>query len=97
MNKRLTNRAKLFYRPYCVYREWVRLRTYRKKAWTNAISKFKEEKPKHGNLSDYKHAMIRHRVLYNEYMYAYEFWRMDEKNGKNLSVNRQCDVSIEKR
>lgn len=44
----------------------------------DALERFTLEKPEHGNLPDYRNALRRHRVTYSEYMYSYEFWRMDE-------------------
>jgi len=44
-----------------------------------ARQRFANERPSHGTLQDYKHALRRHRVTYSEYMYSYEFWRLNEK------------------
>ena len=43
-----------------------------------ARERFTLDKPRHGSLSDYRDALLRHRVTYSEYMYSYEFWRLDE-------------------
>ena len=43
-----------------------------------ARERFTLEKPEHGHLSDYRDALKKHRVTYSEYMYSYEFWRLDE-------------------
>lgn len=79
MKKRIKEKLKKLYRPYYVYREFVRLKADKKKYWQDAVLSFKVEKPKHGSLSDYKQALAKHRVIYEEYMYAYEYWKIDEK------------------
>ena len=73
-------RMKKFRRFYYVYREWRKLRENRKKLWEEAVGKFEEEHPNHGNLADYKRALYRNRVSYEEYMKCYEFWRLDENH-----------------
>ena len=44
-----------------------------------AKRRFAEEHPEHGSFQDYKKAFWKHRVTYSEYMYSYEYWRLDEK------------------
>ena len=44
-----------------------------------ARTRFAAEQPQQGSLADYKEALVRHRVSYTEYMYGYEFWRLDEE------------------
>ena len=44
-----------------------------------AVNKFDEEQPKVGSLADYKHALFRHRVSYDEYMNCYRFWDLNGK------------------
>ncbi len=46
--------------------------------FAEARKKFATEKPQHGTYRDYKRAFHRHRVTYSEYMYSYEFWKLDE-------------------
>lgn len=47
---------------------------------------FSTDNPKHGNIDDYKKALNRHLVSYSEYMYQYEFWRLnDEERHKFIS------------
>lgn len=69
---------KKFRRLYYMYRELMKMREERKNLWNEAVEKFKEERPEHGSLTDYKHALYRQRVSYDEYMKCYEFWRLDE-------------------
>jgi hypothetical protein len=73
-------RMKKFRRFYYVYREWRKLQENRKKLWEEAVGKFEEECPNHGSLADYKRALYRNRVSYEEYMKCYEFWRLDENH-----------------
>ena len=40
---------------------------------------FKKDKPKVGSYSDYKKANWKHLVTYSEYMFSYEFWRLNEE------------------
>jgi len=64
----------------------------RKLFFAEARRKFVTEKPQHGSFRDYKRAFRRHRVTYAEYMYSYEFWRLDEaKRNHFLSTSEaQC-------
>lgn len=64
---------------YPVLREIIQLRKDRRLLYSEAVELFAKENPIHGCLSDYKKALFRHRVSYQEYMYGYEFWRLDEK------------------
>ena len=70
---------KKFRRLYYTYREFVMLKEDRKQLWKGAVKMFDEEHPKQGSLADYKRALRRHRVSYNEYMNCYKFWQLDEK------------------
>lgn len=84
MNKKFKKKAKeIFYLPYCVYREWARLKADRKKLWKEAVDKFEKEHPKQNSLQEYGNALKKHRVSYWEY-YTYELWRMDEKKRKEF-------------
>ena len=69
-------RGKLLRIPVC--REYHILREERKRFYKEAEERFRREKPQHGSLADYKDALLRHRVTYSEYMYSYEYWRLDE-------------------
>jgi hypothetical protein len=79
MKKELKESLKKIYWPYCVYREFARLKADRKQFLEDAVFSFKVEKPQHGSLADYKRALAKHRITYREYMYLYEYWRIDEK------------------
>ena len=76
IKKRLKKRLR---RPYYIYREVKKLRADRKHLWKDAVEQFRLEKPRNGSLADYKTALRRHRVSYDEYMKCYEFWNLDEK------------------
>ena len=60
--------------------------------FAEAEKRFAEENPPHGTLRDYKRAFYRHRVTYSEYMYSYEFWKLDERErNKFISTSEmQC-------
>ena len=56
----------------------TRIREEEKRIFTREAEKhFREDAP-HGSLADYKKALRRHRVTYQEYMYSYEYWKLDE-------------------
>lgn len=75
----IRERLKKCRRLYYTYREIKELRNRRRWEWQCAVEKFKEEKPEKGSLEDYRKALLRHGVSYDEYMYCYEFWNKDEK------------------
>lgn len=75
----LKERLKRFRRLYYGYRELIKQREERNRMWKEAVKLFDEEHPEHGSLVDYKHALIRQRVSYDEYMKCYEFWKLDGK------------------
>lgn len=76
----IRERLKKFRRVYYMYRELMKLQQDRKQLWKEAVEKFEKEQPTHGSLADYKRALFRHRVSYDEYMKCYEFWKLDEKH-----------------
>ena len=41
--------------------------------------RFPVERTGNGSIDDYKRALSKHRVTYSEYMYSYEYWRLDEE------------------
>ena len=64
-----------------LYREvsYHRFRQFRiQQNLKEAKALFESEKPKHGSWEDYKRALVKHLVSYSEYMYQYEFWRLNE-------------------
>lgn len=57
-------------------RLWIfKRRTFLKEAKL----RFKKDNPKVGSYADYKKANWKHQVTYDEYMYSYEFWRLNEE------------------
>ena len=76
----IKKRLKKFRRLYYIYRELRKLQEDRKHLWDEAIEKYNDEHPGHGSLSDYKLALFRHRVSYDEYMKCYKLWDLDEKH-----------------
>lgn len=87
--KYFKERLKKCDRLYVSYREIMFLRRDRKMLLAQAVGKFEKEKPQHGNLKDYKQALYRHRVFYDEYMYAFEFWRMNENERRDFISDRE--------
>jgi len=56
----------------------TRIREEEKRIFTReAREQFGKGAP-HGSFADYKDALRRHRVTYQEYMYGYEYWKLDE-------------------
>ena len=51
----------------------------RSRFYKEARERFSKECPTHGSYSDYKKAFLKHRVTYSEYMYSYEYWRLNEQ------------------
>lgn len=76
-------------RIYVPYHEIRLRRRERNRMLADAASKFEREKPEHGSLEDYKRALYRHRVFYGEYMYAFEFWKKDEKKRNEFISDRE--------
>ena len=68
-------RAALNWQPADEYR----LRTVERDMFLNeAKQRFAANESPHGSLRDYRRALRRHRVTFSEYMYSYEYWRLDE-------------------
>lgn len=85
----IKERLKKFRWFYYSYREIVKRNAERKREWKYAVERFEEEKPEKGSLADYKKALFRHGVTYEEYMYCFEFWNKDEKQRKEyVSLSR---------
>lgn len=82
------NNLRLF-KTYPILREIRQLRKERKQFYNEAVKKFLEEKPMHGSLEDYKKALYLHRVSYKEYMFGYEFWKLDEKQRNEFISQRE--------
>ena len=75
LSKSRVLRAALTWQPADEYRLYLAERDL---FFAEAKARFAEEKPLQGSFKDYKRAFRRHRVTYSEYMYSYEFWRLDE-------------------
>lgn len=85
----IKDKMKNFRRFYYMYREIRKLQEDRKRLWKDAVEQFDLEHPKQGSLTDYKHALYRHRVSYDEYMKCYEFWKLDEKHRDEFISERE--------
>ena len=76
--------VKYWIKSSCLYPFWCKIiknrnkRLKKNELLQEALAKFKEEKPAHGSIADYKKALDKHLVSYSEYMYQYEFWHLDE-------------------
>lgn len=62
-----------------LFREFYIYFDEKKRFFAEAKERFATESSSHGSLSDYKKAFKKHRVTYSEYMYSYEYWRLDEE------------------
>jgi hypothetical protein len=76
-------------RKYPFIREIKQRNKERRLFFEEAIERFNEDKPLHGDLSDYKKALYKHRVSYREYMYSYEFWRLSESERDEFISQRE--------
>ena len=61
-----------------IYTEAYIWRDERKRFLSEAREKFAQGGCPGGSLADYAKALDRHRVTFSEYMYSYEYWRLDE-------------------
>lgn len=61
-----------------------------------ARKRFASEKPVHGSFKDYKKAFWKHRVTYSEYMYSYEYWRLNEKERNEFISTSEMQVIYRK-
>ena len=66
----------------------------KKQLLQEACTRFKEEHPVHGTLSDYKIALNKHFVSYSEYMYQYEFWRLTEQERSKFIARNALSFSV---
>lgn len=76
-------------RRYPIQKEIRELSRDRRMLLSEAIELFAKENPTHGSLSDYKKALYKHRVSYQEYMYGYEFWRLREKQRREFISQKE--------
>lgn len=69
---------------HCVEKE-KRIRNFeRERFYHEAQTRFKDEKPVHGSLKEYKRYLYRHRFTYEEYMYRYKLWSLTRKQRKDV-------------
>ena len=61
-----------------------------------ARRRFALETPEHGSISDYKKAFWKHRVTYSEYMYSYEYWRLNEAERDEFISTSEMQVIYRK-
>lgn len=66
-----------------IWHEIKQLKEERKDYWEEAVKRFEEEKQVHGSLSEYREALDKNRVAYDEYMLFFQFWRLDKKQWKD--------------
>lgn len=64
----------------------------KKRYIADARVRFARESPIHGSLEDYKKAFKKHRVTYSEYMYSYEYWKLNEQQRDEFisTAEMQC-------
>lgn len=55
-----------------------------------------DKKPKQGSWKDYKSAFRKHRVTFAEYMYSYEFWRLNEDQRDEFISTSEMQVIYRK-
>lgn len=80
------------YRRNPYVRELNIWRSEQRRFYAEAVRRFREERPEHGSLTDYKEALRKHRVTYSEYMFSYEYWHLsEEERDKFISTSEmQC-------
>jgi len=74
----LVRRIKDWLWSISLFREVYILYGERRLFFPEAKNRFLAEKPRSGSYNDYKRAFYNHRVTYSEYMFSYEYWRLDE-------------------
>ena len=75
-----------------IYIWFVERRRFLKEAKT----RFALENPPHGSFKDYKKAFWSHRVTYSEYMYSYEYWRLNEEQRDEFISTSEMQVIYRK-
>ena len=68
----------------------------RKRFFKEAKDRFTKEVPEHGSWKDYKLAFRKHRVTYSEYMYSYEYWRLNEQERDEFISTSEMQVIYRK-
>lgn len=79
-----------------LYREIHIYSDERKRFFKEAKERFSKEKPMHGSWKDYKDAFRKHRVTYSEYMYSYEYWRLNEQERDEFISTSEMQVIYRK-
>lgn len=77
---------------YRYYHEWRIRQIQRLSFYAKAQERFQEENPAHGSLEDYKSALYKHRVTYDEYMYRYDFWKLNESERNEFIANETMEM-----
>ena len=89
-------KSTLLFRLY-VYSGEYRVRLNEKKRFfKEAKTRFAIENPPHGSFKDYKKAFWKHRVTYSEYMYSYEYWRLNEEQRNEFISTSEMQVIYRK-
>ena len=79
-----------------LYREIHIYLDERKRFFKEAKERFAKEKLEHGLWKDYKEAFRKHRVTYSEYMYSYEYWRLNEQERDEFISTSEMQVIYRK-
>lgn len=79
MNIKDIIKSTLLFKIYIYFGEYRLRRGEKKRFLKEAKQRFMSENPQHGSFKDYKKAFDKHRVTYAEYMYSYEYWRLNEE------------------
>ena len=79
-----------------LYREIHIYSDERKRFFKEAKDRFSKEIPMHGSWKDYKDAFRKHRVTYSEYMYSYEYWRLNEQERDEFISTSEMQVIYRK-
>ena len=79
-----------------LYREIHIYSDERKRFFKEAKERFSKEKPMHGSWKDYNEAFRKHRVTYSEYMYSYEYWRLNEQERDEFISTSEMQVIYRK-
>lgn len=68
----------------------------RKRFLKEAKNRFSVESAGRGTYKDYKKAFRKHRVTFSEYMYSYEYWKLDEKQREKFISTSQMQCIYRK-
>lgn len=70
------------------------IRSLKNQLLIEAKQKFREEKPEFGSFKDYHDALNKHLVSYSEYMYQYEFWKLNEAQRSEFISRAQVKMLL---